>query len=81
MSTTAPNVDIAIGIFADITTFAVFAETLMLVIPQVRKFEYIGRVIAFDAYFCLFAKILTFFNTHGDESWTTGRKVRAMIVI
>ena len=81
MSTATPNVDITISIFADIATFAIFADTSMLVIPQVRKFEYIGRVIAFDAYFRLFAKILTLFNAHGDESWTTSRKVRAMIVI
>ena len=81
MGTTTLNVDIAIGIFAKITTFAIFADTRMLVIPQVRKFKYIGRVIAFDANFCFFAKILTLFNAHGDESWTTSRKVRAMIVI
>ena len=81
MSTATPNVDITIGVFADITTFAIFADTPVFVIPQVRKFEYIGRVIAFDAYFCLLAKIVTLFNAHCDESWTTGRTVRAMMVI
>ena len=43
MSTATPNVNITTGILANISTFAIFPDTLMLIIFQVRKLEYIAE--------------------------------------
>ena len=81
MNTTAPNMNIAVRVLTNVAAFSWFTHTFVFIISYVCEFPDIWRVVTLDADFSIFTYFDTLLNTHTNESWTSSRKTRTMIIV